>query len=154
VQRRKVEADAAIERAEVAEAKNKTYELQILQKDQEITSLQHKLGVLEGELEKAEAKVADAKVAHEHGEAHASTAVNLQRKIDLLEDELDRAEKNVKETMEKLRQVDVKAEHFERQVHRAEQERDTWEKKYEDSLAKYQASQKELEELLRTMDQL
>jgi chromosome segregation ATPase len=57
--------------------------------------------------------------------------VNLQRKIDLLEDELDRAEKNVKETMEKLRQVDVKAEHFERQVHRAEQERDTWEKKYE-----------------------
>lgn len=31
----------------------------------------------------------------------------------------------------RLRQVDVKAEHFERQVQRAEQERDAWEKKYE-----------------------
>ena len=33
--------------------------------------------------------------------------------------------------MNRLRQVDVKAEHFERQVHRAEQERDQWEQKYE-----------------------
>jgi hypothetical protein len=31
----------------------------------------------------------------------------------------------------RLRQVDVKAEHFERQVQRLEQERDAWEKKYE-----------------------
>ena len=31
----------------------------------------------------------------------------------------------------RLRQVDVKAEHFERQVQRLEQERDQWEKKYE-----------------------
>lgn len=31
----------------------------------------------------------------------------------------------------RLRQVDVKAEHFERQLHRAEQERDAMEKKYE-----------------------
>ena len=31
----------------------------------------------------------------------------------------------------RLRQVDVKAEHFERQVQRVEQERDMWEKKYE-----------------------
>ena len=31
----------------------------------------------------------------------------------------------------RLRQVDVKAEHFERQVQRIEQERDQWEKKYE-----------------------
>lgn len=31
----------------------------------------------------------------------------------------------------RLRQVDVKAEHFERHVQRLEQERDAWEKKYE-----------------------
>lgn len=34
-------------------------------------------------------------------------------------------------TLHRLRQVDVKAEHFERQVTRVEQERDQWEKKYE-----------------------
>lgn len=33
----------------------------------------------------------------------------------------------------RLRQVDIKAEHFERQVQRVETERDNWEKKYEDS---------------------
>jgi Tropomyosin like len=31
----------------------------------------------------------------------------------------------------RLRQVDIKAEHFERQVQRVEQERDTWTTKYE-----------------------
>lgn len=36
-----------------------------------------------------------------------------------------------------MRQVDVKAEHFERQVQRLEQERDAWEKKYEVSVAFY-----------------
>jgi tropomyosin len=71
----------------------------------------------------------------------------------------------------RLRQVDVKAEHFERQVQRAEQERDAWEKKYEvrfftinhtiasltpfqDSEAKYKKSQKELEELEASMQDL
>ena len=34
-------------------------------------------------------------------------------------------------TVHRLRQVDVKAEHFERQVQRVEQERDQWERKYE-----------------------
>jgi hypothetical protein len=33
-------------------------------------------------------------------------------------------------TDDRLRQVDVKAEHFERQVSRAEQERDEWEQKH------------------------
>lgn len=37
----------------------------------------------------------------------------------------------------RLRQVDVKAEHFERQVQRTEQERDNWEKKYEVSRARF-----------------
>lgn len=143
-------------RAEEAEAKNKKLEQEIYTRDQEITSLQHKLSVLDESLEKAEAKLADAKAATEEGETSKMTAENLTRKIQLLEEELDTAEKNVKETVEKyvlsnsqllsryiwgtpglhsfssrLRQVDVKAEHFERQVQRVEAERDSWEKKYE-----------------------
>ena len=64
--------------------------------------------------------------------------------MQLLEEELDKAEKDLRETTEKcarnpterhpsdgrLRQVDVKAEHFERQVTRVEQERDEWERKH------------------------
>lgn len=47
----------------------------------------------------------------------------------------------------RLRQVDVKAEHFERQVARIEAERDTWEKKFEEAQEKYNASKRELDEV-------
>jgi len=70
--------------------------------------------------------------------------------------------------------VDVKAEHFERQVQRVEQERDTWEKKYEvraehgrsrmlsrfslrilqEAQAKYRESKAELDELVQNMEGL
>jgi len=150
----RTEANNAIDRAEQAEAKNKLLDQVLLEKDQEITSLNHRLGVLETDLEKAEAKVADYKTAREEGETSKQTNENLLRKIQLLEDELDAAEKNVKETVEKLRQVDVKAEHFERQVQRVEQERDLWEKKYEEAQEKWRKSQADLAELEASMQDL
>jgi len=147
----RAEADAAVDRAEQAEAKNKKYEQELLVKDQEIQSLTHKLNRAEGELEKSEAKITEMKQVVAEGESGKTTSEGLQRKVALLEEELDASEKHVKDTVEKLRQVDVKAEHFERQVQRLEQERDQWEKKYEDAQTKYQESKKELDELVRTM---
>jgi tropomyosin, fungi type len=97
----RAEADVAIERAETAEAKNKAYEQDLLQKDQEITSLNHRLSVLDADLEKAESKLADTKTALSEGESSKSANEGLTRKIQLLEEELDAAEKNVKETVEK-----------------------------------------------------
>ncbi|KAG6910216.1 hypothetical protein DXG01_012351 [Tephrocybe rancida] len=150
----RTEADNAISRAEEAEGKNKKYEQALLEKDQEITSLQHRLGVMDAELEKAEQNVATHKSASAEGEQSKQTSELLNRKVQLLEEELDAAEKNLKETVEKLRQVDVKAEHFERQVQRAEQERDAWEKKFEESEEKYKKSQAELSELEASMQDL
>lgn len=97
----RAEADAAVERAETAETKNKTYEQELLQKDQEITSLQHKIGVLDKELENTEGKLTETKAAAVEGEHSKTTNDGLIRKIQLLEEELDAAEKNVKETVEK-----------------------------------------------------
>ena len=57
--------------------------------------------MLDGQLESAESKLADAKAAKEEGELSKTTNEGLQRKIQLLEDELDAAERNAKETMEK-----------------------------------------------------
>jgi tropomyosin len=56
--------------------------------------------------------------------------------------------------LDRLRQVDVKAEHFERQVQRVEQERDQWEKKYEEMQEKYRVSKAELDELVSNMEGL
>jgi len=150
----RLEVDAAVERAEASEAKNKKLEQALLEKEQEITSLTHKLAVADEQLEKVETTLAAAKAENVDNVGSKTTSEGLQRKIQLLEEELDAAEKNAKDTVEKLRQVDVKAEHFERQVQRMEQERDAWEKKYEESEAKYQASKKELDELVLQMEGL
>jgi len=97
----RVEADAAVERAEAAEGKVKTLEQVLLAREQDITSLQHRLSVAEVDLDKSEAKLVDAKRLGEEGESSRSTTEALQRKIQLLEEELDNAEKNVKGTVEK-----------------------------------------------------
>ncbi|KAH9072220.1 actin filament-coating protein tropomyosin [Lactarius deliciosus] len=46
------------------------------------------------------------------------------------------------------------AEHNERKLQRAEQERDIWEKKYEEAEKKYRKAQADLEELVVNMDNL
>ncbi|CDZ97381.1 actin filament-coating protein tropomyosin [Phaffia rhodozyma] len=148
------EADASLARAEEAETKNKQYEQDVLTKDQEIASLSRKVQLLEEDLEKAEGKLSEAKDIGEEFENHKGASENMSRKLQLLEEELDTAEKNLKETVEKLRQVDVKAEHFERQITRVEQERDNWEKKYEEALAQYKESKRELDEVVAQMESL
>ena len=97
----RTEADAAVDRAEAAEAKIKKLEQELLGKEQDVTSLTHKLDVLEGQLADAEGKLGVAKSAQQEGELSKATSDELRRKIQLLEDELDAAEKNAKETVEK-----------------------------------------------------
>lgn len=97
----RAEADAAIERAEAAEAKCKLMEQQILSKDQEITSLVHRVGMLDQEVEKLEARVAEEKTKGADSEQFKVTFDNSTRKIELLEEELDKTEQSLKETVEK-----------------------------------------------------
>ncbi len=49
-------------------------------------------------------------------------------------------------SLNRLRQTDVKAGHFERKVQALEQERDQWESKYEEMAKKYSTVQKELDD--------
>lgn len=72
-----------------------------MNKDQDITSLSHKVSLLETDLEKTEAKLSEAKLHHEEGETHKGANESLTRKLSVLEEELDVAEKNLKETTEK-----------------------------------------------------
>jgi tropomyosin len=73
----------------------------LLERDQEIASLQHKLQLAESEVEQSENKIKQLKSASEEGETHRTTGENLARKVQLLEEELDKAEKDLKETTEK-----------------------------------------------------
>ncbi|KZV99277.1 hypothetical protein EXIGLDRAFT_668686, partial [Exidia glandulosa HHB12029] len=84
---------------------------------------------------------------------------SLSHKVAQLEDQLEASEKTAKDAVEKQRVIDVKLEHSERQVQRLEQERDKWEQKYEarptqEAQERFKASQKELDELARSLENL
>ena len=57
----RLEADEASGKVEELQAKVKTLEQENLSKEQEITSLSHKNGILEGEVEKLEEKISEPK---------------------------------------------------------------------------------------------
>lgn len=88
-------------RAEEAEAENKKLSQQLLEREQEITSLQHKLAVSDESIEKYEATLTQSKAAALDAESSKTTNDGLQRKVQLLEEELDAAEKHSKEVVEK-----------------------------------------------------
>lgn len=97
----RAEADAAVLRAEEAETKVKKLEQTLLEKDNDITSLQHKLALADETNEKLDEQLGQYKSSSLEGESSRTTSENLTRKVQLLEEELDVAEKNVKETVEK-----------------------------------------------------
>jgi tropomyosin len=89
----RAEADESASKVEELTAKVKTLEQENLQKEQEITSLQHKNGVLEQEVDKLE----NLHKSAQHGTQNES----LQRRLQLLEEEAEENDKNLRETNEK-----------------------------------------------------
>jgi len=83
------------------QAKIKVLEQENLQKEQEITSLNHQKNLLEQDVEKLEARLKEEKEAHVIGSNNSQEMQNLQRKVQLLEEEAEEAEKNLRETNEK-----------------------------------------------------
>ena len=70
-------------------------------KDQEITSLNHKNGVLEKDIEKLEENVSKHKKDADEGIQHGTQNEALQRKVTVLEEEAEEADRNLRETNEK-----------------------------------------------------
>jgi len=97
----RLEADESSAKVEELQAKVKVLEQENLSKEQEITSLQHKNGVLESEVEKLEAAITDYKKAADEGQQHGTTNESLSRKLQLLEDEAEAADKTLREANEK-----------------------------------------------------
>ncbi len=143
----------------------KSLELSNTAKDQEITSLTHRNELLEKKLEEHEEKIEKFKGLENDESGARGERESLLRKVALLEEEAEQNDKNLRETTEKwsslqavtnsrLRQVDVKAEHFERKVTSLERERDALEKKVDEITEKYQAAKAELDEVNSQLDNL
>lgn len=97
----RLEADENAARAEELKAKVKVLEQENLAKEQEITSLTHRNQLLEGEVEKLEVSLKEAKNAAAEGAQSSQQSEALQRRLQVLEEEAEQADKTLKETTEK-----------------------------------------------------
>lgn len=97
----RLEAEDAQEKLEEYKAKVKTLEQENLAKEQEITSLNHRNQLLEGEVEKMETSLKDAKDAANQSAQHDTQNEALQRRLQILEEEAEEADRNLRETNEK-----------------------------------------------------
>jgi TolA-binding protein len=97
----RLEADESAVKVDELQNKVKVLEQENLSKEQEITSLQHKNGLLEGEVEKLETAINDFKKAAEDGTQHSTTNESLNRRLQLLEEEAEEADKTLREANEK-----------------------------------------------------
>ena len=97
----RIEADENAAKAEELKGKVKTLEQENLQKEQEITSLTHRNGLLESEVEKLETAIKEAKSAAGEASEHSTANENLTRKLQVLEEEAEAADKTLRETNEK-----------------------------------------------------
>ncbi|KKK17583.1 hypothetical protein ARAM_003937 [Aspergillus rambellii] len=167
----RIEADEAQEKVEELKGTVKKLEQENLAKEQEITSLTHRNQLLEGEVEKLETSLKEAKDAASQSAQHDTQNEALQRRMQLLEEEAEDAtgicgrqtRSILSHTfppfrtgmagiltfgfLNRLRQTDVKAGHYERKVQALESARDEWESKYEEMAKKYAELQKELHDL-------
>ena len=97
----RLEADEAHEKVEELKGKVKTLEQENLAKEQEITSLNHRNQLLEGEVEKLETSLKEAKDAATQSAQHDTQNEALQRRLQLLEEEAEEADRSLRETNEK-----------------------------------------------------
>jgi tropomyosin, fungi type len=97
----RIEADENASKAEELKAKVKTLEQDNLQKEQEITSLNHRNQLLEAEVEKLETGIKEAKALAGESAGHSTQNEALSRKLQVLEEEAEVADKTLRETNEK-----------------------------------------------------
>lgn len=97
----RLEADESSAKVEELLAKIKVLEQENLAKEQEITSLTHKNGLLESENEKMDTSVKELKKTADESSQHGTHNETLQRRLQLLEEEAEQADKTLRETNEK-----------------------------------------------------
>lgn len=97
----RVEADTATSKVEEYKKQVQALEHENLQKEQEITSLQHKNGLLDARVEQLETEKKELKTTADDSHQHATQNETLQRRLQLLEEEAEEADKNLRETNDK-----------------------------------------------------
>ncbi|KAF9126877.1 hypothetical protein BGX30_015061 [Mortierella sp. GBA39] len=139
------ELDAKLLKAEAAEMEVKRLTDENTARDIEIKSLLAKVEYAENKINECETRIEDAKSGLDAGETAKVTGEGLTRKITLLEVELEQVERNLTEANEKLREMDTKAELFERKSQQLEADNSSSESKVDELVIQYNTAKADLE---------
>lgn len=101
MQQLRIQADESSAKVDELTAKVKKLEQENLAKEQEITSLTHKLSTHETDIEKLETTNKDLKEQLDHVGQSSNQSEALQRRLQILEEEAEEADKNIRETNDK-----------------------------------------------------
>ncbi|KAF9929680.1 hypothetical protein FBU30_001310 [Linnemannia zychae] len=148
------ELDAKLAKAEIAEMEVKRLTDENTARDHEIASLKNKIQFHEDKIAECETRMMDAKSGLDAGESAKVAGEGLSRKVALLEAELEATEKNLGEATEKLRQMDMRADEFERKAQLLEGENSASESKVDELVIQYNTAKADLEETYKGISDL
>ncbi|KAJ3406478.1 hypothetical protein HDV05_005971 [Chytridiales sp. JEL 0842] len=150
----RIDSESANARAEKAEAEVKELKAELAKKETEVQNLNNKVSLLQMDLERAEKRVEEVKLKKAEGDKEETQMDALKRKVQMLETQLDEKDKSWREATDKVRSLEVHAEHHERKGKQLDSEKGDLEKKYEELQSKYNAIKGELESTLKSLEDL
>ncbi|KAJ1647547.1 tropomyosin-2 [Coemansia asiatica] len=148
------ETEAANDRADAAEQALKQLLAQQTEREQELISLQNRVQLLQEEADKREAQLDEAKQIQKDNAATLNQSDVVLRKANNLEEKIEALETELREATTTARNLDLENEGLQRKLAQKEKNLEDAELKYKELMEKYQAIKNELEETMRTLDEM
>ncbi|KAJ1951400.1 tropomyosin-2 [Linderina macrospora] len=139
---------------EASEAANKQLIDQQTEREQEFISFQNRISVLEEELERKEAQLEEAKQLQKDSEASLNHGDVLSKRVEVLEEKLEEAETQLRAALDENRNLDLTVEGLQRRITQNEKDAEIAENKYEELNEKYLAVKHDLDETIKTLEEL
>ncbi|KAJ1951194.1 hypothetical protein DL89DRAFT_320111 [Linderina pennispora] len=139
---------------EASESANKQLIDQQTEREQEFISYQNRISVLEEELERKEAQLEEAKQLQKDSEASLNQGDVMSKRVDILEEKLEEAETQLRAALEENRNLDLTVESLQRRITQNEKDAEIAETKYEELNEKYLAVKADLDETIKTLEEL
>ncbi|KAJ2855360.1 tropomyosin-2, partial [Coemansia erecta] len=150
----RAETEAANDRADAAEQALKQLLAQQTEREQELISLQNRVQLLQEEADKREAQLDEAKQIQKDNAATLNQSDVVLRKANNLEEKIEALETELREATTTARNLDLENEGLQRKLAQKEKNLEDAELKYKELMEKYQAIKNELEETMRTLDEM
>ncbi|KAJ2638452.1 hypothetical protein GGF40_001641 [Coemansia sp. RSA 1286] len=148
------ESEAANDRADAAELALKQLLAQQTEREQDLISLQNRVQLLQEEADKREAQLDEAKQIQKDNAATLNQSDVVLKKANNLEEKIEALEIQLREATTTVQNLDLENEGLQRKLAQKEKNIEDAELKYEELMEKYQGIKNELEETLRTLDEI